>query len=164
MPTSDSDPRRSALDRSLSPQWLLRPSAHFGAAAGGPIGARPAPRPVRRPPREWRSKQQVSARVAAVSAWVGFLAAVALPIAAWHREIGSVASRFRLEAGYLITGWSGYGLMLAGLVLMLPAAVSAGSSPDSRIRLLHRGAYLSWGIVLYLLGLALASQVAALTG
>ena len=48
---------------------------------------------------------------------------------------------------------------------MLPAAVAASTtSRDSRLRLLHRNAYLSWGIVLYLLGVALASQVAALTG
>jgi hypothetical protein len=165
MPARDPEARRSPLDRSLAPQWILRPSAHFGAAgASAPIVARPAPGPVHRAPRPWRSKQQVSTRVAAVSAWVGVIAALVLPIAFWHHSIAGVAGRFRLDLGYLITGWSGYALLAAGLVMMLPAALAAGTSPDSRLRLRHRGAYLSWGIVLYILGLALASQVAALTG
>ena len=165
MSANDPETRRAAEDRPLSPAWLLRPSAHFGAAAtGAPILARPAPAPVRRPPREWRSKQQASDRAVAVSAWVGFLVAVALPVVAWHHAMASVAGRFRLDLNYLVTGWSGYLLIAAGLVLMAPATISAGLPPEHRLRLAQRSAYLSWGIVLYLLGLALASQVAALTG
>jgi hypothetical protein len=157
--------RDPELDRSLAPQWMLRPSARFGAAGtSAPLHARPAPAPIRHPPRAWRSKQEVSARVAAGSAWAGWLAALALPILVWHHSVAGVSERFRVDLGYLITGWSGYALIAGGLVLMLPAAVAAGSSRDSRLRLRHRGAYLSWGIVLYLLGVALASQVAALTG
>ena len=165
MSAHDPETRRSPEDRPLSPSWLLRPGAHFGAAAAsGPILARPAPVPIRRPPREWHSKQQASARAVALSAWIGFIVALALPVAAWHHTMASVAGRFHLSASYLITGWSGYLLIAAGLVLMAPAAVAAGLPEEHRLRLRHRGAYLSWGIVLYLLGLALASQVAALTG
>lgn len=165
MSVNDPETGRSPQDRPLSPAWLLRPTAHFGAAAtGGPILARPAPAPVRRPPREWHSKQQASTRAVVLSAWIGFLAAIALPVVAWHHTMASVAGRFHLSASYLITGWSGYLLLAAGVMLMAPAAVSSGLPPDHRLRPLHRGAYLSWGIVLYLLGIALASQVAALTG
>lgn len=165
MPATDPEQVRSSLERTLTPQWVLRPSAHFGAAgAAGPLTVRPAPVPARRPPRPWRSKQQLSSRATAVSAWIGFLAALALPIAAWHHQMSDVASRFRIEFGYLVTGWSGYLLILAGLAMMAPVVLSAGRAPDSRLRPLHRGAYLTWGIVLYLLGLALASQVAAIAG
>ncbi len=159
------EPRRSPLERSLAPQWLLRPSARFGStAAGAELAIPPAPTPVRRPPRAWQSKQQLSPGSAAVSAWVGFLAAIALPIVAWHSQIASVASRFHLSLGYLVTGWSGYMLILCALVILLPVAVSAGRPPESRLRPRGRTALLSWGVVLYLLGLALASQVAALAG
>lgn len=165
MPTPDRESTRSSLERTLAPQWILRPSAHFGAAGSSiPVAARPAPTPIRRPPRVWRSKQQVSSRVAAISAWVGFLLALALPVLAWHHAAAGVAGRFHLDFGYLVTGWSGYALIAAGLTMMAPVALSAGRPPDSRLRFRHRGAYLSWGVVLYLLGAALASQVAALTG
>jgi hypothetical protein len=40
--------------------------------------------------------------------------------------------------------------------------VSAGRDPESRFYPRARGAYLGWGVTLYLLGLALASQVAQL--
>jgi hypothetical protein len=85
----------------------------------------------------------------------GFLCAAVLPVALWHHAIGAVAEDFRLEPGYL-TGWSGFGLIALGLVLMLPLVVSA--------RPRFRNVYMGWGVSLYVLGLALASQVAAAVG
>jgi hypothetical protein len=85
---------------------------------------------------------------------VGFLCAAAVPVALWHHTIATVAEDFRLEPGYL-TGWSGFGLIGLGLLLMLPVVVA-------RPRL--RNVYMGWGTSLYVMGLALASQVAAAVG
>ncbi len=96
--------------------------------------------------------------------WVGlsgFLAALALPVVLWHRPIAAVASEFRLDLDYLVTGWTAYGLIMLGLLFLVPVAISAGRTPTSRLYPRNRNAYAGWGISLYLLGLVLASQVAA---
>jgi hypothetical protein len=80
----------------------------------------------------------------------GLAVAALLPVLLWHRAIALVASDFRLELDYLVTGWTGYALIGLGLLLMLPAAVS---NPRAR------NAYVGWGVSLYLLGAILASQV-----
>jgi len=95
-----------------------------------------------------------------VPAVLGFACATALPIVLWHHAIAEVASDFRLDPGYLVTGWTGYALIALGLVLLAPVAVSVGRLPGSRLYPRARNAYLGWGTSLYLLGLALASQVA----
>jgi hypothetical protein len=41
--------------------------------------------------------------------------------------------------------------------------LSIGRHPESRLYPRSRNAYAGWGVVLYLLGIALASQVAAVT-
>jgi hypothetical protein len=91
----------------------------------------------------------------------GFLGALALPIALWHRAIDIIASDFRMELAYLVMGWTGYSLILAGLLFLVPVVVSIGRQPASRLYPRSRNAYLAWGVVLYLLGIGLASQVAA---
>jgi hypothetical protein len=93
----------------------------------------------------------------------GFLVAAALPPVLWHRAIAAIASDFRVEAGYLLTGWTAYGLIALGLLFMVPVVASIGRSPDSRLYPRSRNAYAGWGVVLYLLGVMLASQVAAVT-
>jgi hypothetical protein len=93
----------------------------------------------------------------------GFAIAAALPPLLWHRAIGAIASDFRLELEYLVTGWTGYGLIGAGLLFLMPVVVSIGRSPESRLYPRSRNAYAGWGVVLYLLGVMLASQVAAVT-
>ena len=77
-----------------------------------------------------------------------------MPVALWHHAIGAVAEDFRLELGYL-TGWSGFGLIALGLLVMLPVVVS---------RPRFTNVYMGWGVSLYVMGLALASQVAAAVG
>jgi len=92
-----------------------------------------------------------------------FICAAAVPVALWHHAIGAIAADFRLEPGYL-TGWSGFGLIAAGLVLLLPVVWSARLSPASRLYPRFRNAYMGWGVSLYVMGLGLASQVAAAVG
>jgi hypothetical protein len=90
---------------------------------------------------------------------IGFLIALALPIVLWHRAIGLIAAAFTIKASYF-TGLAPWLLMLAGLLFFVPVAWSAGRSPDSRWYPRARNAYAGWGITLYLLGFALATQVA----
>jgi hypothetical protein len=94
--------------------------------------------------------------------WVGFggfLFALALPAALWHRAIGLIATDFRLELGYLVTGWTAYALIALGLLFAVPVVLSIGRDPASRMYPRSRQAYAGWGVVLYLLGMILASQV-----
>jgi hypothetical protein len=87
-----------------------------------------------------------------------------VPVVLWHRAIGVIASDFRLDAEYLLTGWLGYGLIFLGLVMMVPVLVSIGRTPGSRFYPRARAAYAGWGVSLYQLGSALASQVATVVG
>lgn len=90
----------------------------------------------------------------------GFVAAALLPVALWHRAIAAVATDFRFELNYLVTGWTAYTLIVLGLLFFIPVVVSIGRTPDSRLYPRSRNAYLGWGAVLYILGAGLASQVA----
>jgi hypothetical protein len=90
----------------------------------------------------------------------GFLLALLLPIVLWHRVIGDIAADFRLEVNYLVTGWSPWFLMVLGLAFFVPVAISNGRDPEGRFYPRARNAYAGWGITLYLLGFALATQVA----
>jgi hypothetical protein len=95
---------------------------------------------------------------------VGLASAAALPVVLWHRAIAVVASDFRLEVDYLLTGWLGYGLIAGGLLLLLPVAFSEGRRPGTRLYPRSRNAYMGWGTSLYILGFAVAAQVAAAVG
>jgi hypothetical protein len=82
-----------------------------------------------------------------------------LPPLLWHRAIAAIAADFRIDIPYL-TGWLAYALIAIGLLFFLPVLVSIGRRPDSRLYPRARNAYAAWGISCYLLGLALATQVA----
>jgi hypothetical protein len=90
----------------------------------------------------------------------GFLVAALMPAVLWHRAIGKIASDFRLDLDYLVTGWTGYALIGLGLLFFVPVLVSIGRNPESRLYPRSRNAYAGWGSVLYLLGIMIASQVA----
>jgi hypothetical protein len=118
---------------------------------------------VTRTVRSERARRQERARrTARLVGLAGFLAAAALPIVLWHRAIALLAGDFRLDAKYLATGWLGYGLIVAGLLFCVPVLLSIGRRPDDRLYPRTRNALLGWGVSCYLLGLALAVQVAAI--
>ena len=99
--------------------------------------------------------------------WVGlagFVGAAVLPAVLWHNSISAIAADFRFELEYLVTGWTGYGLIALGLLFFVPVVVSIGRNPESRLYPRSRNAYAGWGVSLYVLGVILASQVAAVTG
>lgn len=118
--------------------------------------------PPSRPPirtRE-RGRDQLERRTARLVGLAGFIAAASLPLILWHRAIGMIADDFRMELGYLLTGWLGYGLIAIGLLFFVPVLLSIGRDPDSRFYPRGRNAYAGWGVSCYLLGIALATQVA----
>lgn len=90
---------------------------------------------------------------------LGFVLAAALPVLLFRRVVAEVD--FRLDWHYLV-GWTPWALIVLGLLFMVPVVVSAGRDPSSRLYLRARNAYAGWGITLYLLGFALATQVATL--
>jgi hypothetical protein len=92
----------------------------------------------------------------------GFLAAASLPWLLFSRVIGDIASQFRWDVKYLVSEWSPWALIALGIVFFVPVALSTGRDPESRLYPRARAAYFGWGITLYVLGLALGSQVAQL--
>jgi hypothetical protein len=107
-------------------------------------------------------RQQRARRNARLVGLAGFFGALALPIVLWHRPIRLIAENFRFDANYLVTGWLGYGLIAAGLLFLIPPLISIGRNPESRLYPRSRNALLGWGVSLYLLGLAIAVQVATI--
>jgi hypothetical protein len=89
--------------------------------------------------------------------WLG--AITILPIALWHRVLSDVVNSFHWSLGYAVGELSPWFLLLAGVVFLVPVAVSAGRTPESRLYPRARRAYVGWGSVLYLLGLGLTVQL-----
>jgi hypothetical protein len=99
--------------------------------------------------------------------WVGafgFLVAALMPVVLFHSVMADITSEFRLDARYLVAEWSPWLLLAGGLAFLAPVAWSAGRDSESRWYPRARNAYAGWGITLYLLGLALAVQVASIAG
>jgi hypothetical protein len=93
-------------------------------------------------------------------AWVAALTVA--PLAIWHRVLGDILASFHWSFSYLVGELSPWFLLLAGVMFLIPVAVSAGRHPESRLYPRARRAYIAWGTVVYLLGICLAIQVAAL--
>ena len=91
---------------------------------------------------------------------VGFLAAIALPIVLWHGVISDIASQFRFDWRYLLMAWSPWTLMALGLTCLATAGVIEWRNRGRRFYAAGGAAWAGWGISLYLLGFALATQVA----
>jgi hypothetical protein len=110
-----------------------------------------------------REREEAKRRQAQRVGAVGFVVALFLPIVLWHRVIAGIASDFRFDLNYLLTGWSPWVLMLLGLAFFVPVAISNGRDPEGRFYPRARNAYAGWGITLYLLGFGLATQVAQIS-
>jgi hypothetical protein len=113
--------------------------------------------------RSYRAERERRARrMARFVGGCGFVGAAALPVLLWHRAIAAIAGSFHVDLRYLLTGWLGYGLIVAGLLCLIPVLVSIGRKPDSRLYPQSRNALAGWGVSFYLLGMVLAVQVAAI--
>ena len=106
-------------------------------------------------------RQRLEARLTSTG---GLLLAAGAPVLLWHQMIVDTAAEFRFDLAYLVSQWTPWALIAAGVVFYVPVAVSAGSHPESRWYPRARRAYAGWGVTLYLLGLLLAVQVAQLYG
>jgi hypothetical protein len=91
---------------------------------------------------------------------VGFAGALALPLILWHDTMSQIASGFRFEAGYLLTGWSPFILMGMGLACFVPILLEELRDPERRFYGSPKMAWFGWSTTLYLLGFGLATQVA----
>lgn len=107
----------------------------------------------RDPARERRNAQLVGA--------AGVVVAALLPLYLWHDVIADIASVSDPDLTSLV-GWVPWLLMLLGLLCAIPIAVEHIRSRDRRFYRPGTGAWAGWGISLYLMGFALATQVAQL--
>ena len=89
-----------------------------------------------------------------------FAIGLVLPVLLFGRVVRAIAADFRLDADYLVTGWSPWLLMALGLLCFVPVALRDLRDPDRRFRSRGTGAWSGWGVTLYLLGFLLATQVA----
>lgn len=99
-----------------------------------------------------------SRRSQAVGALTLLIAATA-PFWFWRDVIADIAAAYRPSIHYYV-GWAPWALLVAGVLFLTPVLLSAGRDPEGRFYPRARNAYLGWGLTLYLLGLALAAQVA----
>jgi hypothetical protein len=107
-----------------------------------------------------RQREETARQRARATGAAGFVGASALPILLWHHTISAIASEFHLDARYLITGWAPWALMALGLLCLAIAAIVDWRTRDHRFYRPGSGALVGWGVSLYLLGFALATQVA----
>jgi hypothetical protein len=108
-----------------------------------------------------RRPDGLSLRTARLTGWGGLFTAVAVPAFVWRRPIEMVASGFAWDFNYLL-GWVGYALIAAAVLFMLPVVLSIGRSPASRFYPRSRNALIGWSVSLYVLGCAIAIQVATI--
>lgn len=92
---------------------------------------------------------------------VGVLVAAALPIVLWHDVIADAAAVPGFDVQVLV-GWTPWLLMLLGLLCAVPILVEKLRSRGGRFHRPGTEAWVGWGVSLYLLGFALATQVAQL--
>ena len=111
--------------------------------------------------RSLRREQELRARRRAqrVGA-LGFLLALALPVLLWHDVVTAIAGEFEIEWTYLVAGWTPWVLMALGMLCFVRVWVVDRRSRNSRFYIPGAAAWFGWGVTLYLLGFALATQVA----
>ena len=90
----------------------------------------------------------------------GLAIAAALPIVLWHTVIGTVVAEFELDANYLLSGVLPFALMTLGLACAVPIWVAELRDRERRFYRQGTAAWAGWGVSLYVLGFALATQVA----
>jgi hypothetical protein len=148
----------TAVDLDALPPPPLPGAAGIDLTERRPRRARPSRRvPVARIVARDRKRRRQARWLGAA----GFAVAALAPALLFHRVIADIAHEFRLDLQYLVE-WAPWVLLVLGLAFLLPVAYSAGLDPDSRYFPRFRRAYAGWGITLYLLGIALATQVAQL--
>ena len=101
--------------------------------------------------RDRRRAQQIGA--------VGVVLAAVLPVALWWEVIRDVWRTFQPDATHILA-WAPWALMALGILCSIPMAVEHLRDRERRFHRRGQGAWAGWGVTLYILGFALASQVA----
>lgn len=94
-------------------------------------------------------------------AFVWLLALLLAPLALWHNVLASILASFHWNLTYVASELSPWLLLAAGVAFLVPVAVSTGRSPESRLYPRARRSFIAWGTSVYLLGVILAVEVAA---
>jgi hypothetical protein len=105
-------------------------------------------------------REQISRRRARRVGAAGFAVALALPFALWHNVMADIASQARVDLRYVVMECSPWLLMGLGLACFAYVMVLDRRDRDRRFYGEPTRAWFAWGITLYLLGFALATQVA----
>ena len=111
-------------------------------------------------PAHLRKTGGLPVRTARLVGWGGLIAAAAIPALLWRRPIALIASGFEWSLDYLVMGWLGYALIAVSVLIMLPVVFSIGHTPASRFYPRSRNALIGWSVSLYVMGAAIAAQVA----
>lgn len=106
-----------------------------------------------------RKDQEAQRRRSQLTGAVGVLVAAALPVVLWHDVVADIAAVSQFDT-MLVAGWAPWVLMALGLLCVVPIAMEHLRNRDRRFHRPGSGAWVGWGITLYLLGFGLASQVA----
>lgn len=112
---------------------------------------------------ELRARKAAARARARRSGPILFIAAAALPVALWRHVMTDIASEFELTWRYLLTGCLPWILMALGLLCFVVVAVVDSRDRNRRFYGPGSAAWAAWGTTLYLLGFALATQVAQIT-
>jgi hypothetical protein len=110
---------------------------------------------VRRPP----GRDERARRTARWTGAAGLGIAAALPAVLWHDVVADVAASSHWDAT-AVAGWVPWVLMTLGLACAIPIWVEDLRDRERRFHRRGTAAWAGWGITLYLLGFALATQVA----
>jgi len=94
---------------------------------------------------------------------VGVAFAAALPVILWHEVVADIARMSEWNTAFLV-GWAPFGLMGLGLLCAVPILVEQLRAGDRRFYRPGTGAWAGWGVSLYIMGFALATQVAQIHG
>lgn len=95
---------------------------------------------------------------------VGVLLAAALPVVLWHGVVADIARANDQRLSFQILGWAPWALMALGILCVIPILVERRRARGGRFYTAGTGAWQGWGVTLYLLGFALATQVAQIHG
>lgn len=111
------------------------------------------------PPATRRKEQEAQRRRSQQVGAVGVLVAAALPVVLWHDVVADIAAVSRFDST-LVAGWAPWVLMALGLLCVVPVVLEHLRNRDRRFHRPGSGAWVGWGVTLYLLGFGLATQVA----
>lgn len=108
---------------------------------------------------ELRSRSWGQLLAAQSGAWAVLLLLLVVPVALGHRALHDVLVSFHWAPAYLFGELAPWALLVGGVATLVPVAASSGLDPESRFYPRGRRAYFIWGVVLYLLGVALTVQL-----